>query len=453
MTDFLFRGSLADLDPALYELTELEAERQVRKLILIPSESTAPLAVRESLASPLQNIYAEGYPDEETRFMSESQILDYNVRLPFYRRYSDPRYYKGTEYIDAVEALARRRCAELFATGAVTPDQIYVNVQPLSGAPANNAVYNALINPGDTIMGMNLLHGRSLTHGSSVNRSGKLYNVVHYNINSSTELLDYDSIAALARENYPKIIIAGYSSYPWVPDWERFRAIANSVGALLMADISHIAGMVAAGAVPSPVGYADIITFTTHKTLCGPRGACIISTDALLSRKIDRGVFPGEQGGPHAHAFAAMATAFKLAKTDQFRQLQQQILKNCLALTERLKERGIHISYGGTNTHLANLDCKTIIGPDGTTLTGDLAARIMDIAGIVLNRNTIPGDKTANNLSGLRFGTPWMTQRGLKEPEMRLVADIMADVLQAITPYSIETLHGKTVRAKLISRS
>ena len=204
MTDFLFRGSLADVDPAVFELTQLEAERQYRKLILIPSESTAPAAVRESLGSVFQNLYAEGYPDEDTRWMNEEQILNYTERLSVYRRYADPRYYKGVEYADVVEALARRRCAELFATPTISANQIYVNVQPLSGAPANNAVYTALLNPGDVILGMNLLHGGHLTHGSSVNRSGKLYKVIHYNVNPETEQIDYDAVEKLANENNPK---------------------------------------------------------------------------------------------------------------------------------------------------------------------------------------------------------------------------------------------------------
>ncbi len=449
MTDFLFRGSLEDLDPAVYELTRLETERQFRKLILIPSESTAPQAVREALGSTLQNIYAEGYPDEETRWMNEEEILNYADRLAFYRRYADPRYYKGVEYADIIEALARRRCAEAFATPAYPADRIFVNVQPLSGAPANNAAYSALINPGDTIMGMNLLHGGHLTHGSPVNRSGKVYKVVAYNVDPKTEQLNYEEIEALAKEAQPKVIIAGYTSYSWVPDWQRFRAIADSVGAFLLADISHIAGMVSAGVVPSPVGHAHVISFTTHKTLTGPRAACIITTDAALSRKIDRAVFPGEQGGPHVHVFAALATTFKLAKTEPFKRLQEQIVRNCKALNDRLAERGFHMVYGGTNTHMTNLDCKTIKGPDGTPLSGDMAARILDIAGLVMNRNTIPGDKSAFQASGIRFGTPWMTQRGLTEKDMVTVADIMADVLQAIQPYSVDTRTGTALRAKV----
>ena len=449
MADYLIRGALKDIDPAVFDLIQIETERQFRKLILIPSESTAPLAVREALGSVFQNLYAEGYPDEETRWMSEDEILDYTARLSHYRRYSDPRYYKGVEYADIIESLARRRCAEVFATPRAPADQLFVNVQPLSGAPANNAVYHALLNPGDTILGMNLLHGGHLTHGSSVNRSGKLYNVIHYNVNPQTEQIDYEAVEALALEHKPKIIIAGYSSYPWVPDWSRFRAIADSVGAILLADVSHIAGLIAGGAIPSPVGIAQIVTFTTHKTLMGPRSAVILTHDSSLARKIDRAVFPGEQGGPHMHAIAALATALKIAQTDSFRQLQHQIVKNCQVLTQRLMERGLRIPYGGSNTHLGNVDCKTIVGNDGTPLSGDLAARILDIAGIVLNRNTIPGDKTALNASGIRYGTPWVTQRGLKETEMVEIADIMADVLLATHPYSLETRKGDAIRAKV----
>lgn len=449
MKDYLFRGKLSELDSAVYELTELEAERQVKKLILIPSESQAPLAVREALSSAFQNIYAEGYPDESTRQMTEEEILDYKNRLGEYRRYSDPRYYKGVEYADFIEELARRRCAEAFATGDVAAEDIYVNVQALSGAPANNAVYHALVEPGDTIMGMNLLHGGHLSHGSSVNRSGQYYNAIHYTIDPKTEMIDYDQVEALAREHKPKFIIAGYSSYPWQVDWERFRDIAHSVGAYLFADIAHVAGLVAGGAFPSPIGIADVITFTTHKSLCGPRGACILTTDRLLARKIDRAVFPGEQGGPHVNVFAAMALTFKLAKTEQFSALQHQIVKNCEVFTERLRDNGFRIPYGGTNTHLMNLDCTTIKSEDGSTLSGDMAARILDIAGIVCNRNTIPGDKSALDPSGIRMGTPWLTQRGFKEDEMIELADIISDILKSTHPYTIQGKKRKLRRAKV----
>jgi glycine hydroxymethyltransferase len=449
MSDFIFHGKLADIDPELEKLIQHEAERQTRKLILIPSESSAPQAVRESLGSVFQNLYAEGYPSDEMRTMSEADLLDYPARLTNYRRYADPRYYKGVEYADVVESLARWRCAETFATEKYSADQIFVNVQPLSGAPANNAVYTALIEPGDTILGMNLLHGGHLSHGSSVNRSGKLYKVIHYNVDPQTEQIDYDQVEALAVANNPKVIICGYSSYPWVPDFARFRAIADRVGAYLLADVSHIAGLIAGKAIPSPVGYAHVITFTTHKTICGPRGACILTTDSSLSKKIDKAVFPGEQGGPHVHVFAALATTFKLTQTQQFKDLQKQIIINCDALTKQLKARGLRIPFGGTNTHLANLDCKTIVGADGTPLSGDIAARILDVAGLVVNRNTIPGDKTALFASGIRFGTPWMTQRGLKEKEMVEVANIIADILLSTKPYTVETRQGPVTRAKV----
>ena len=219
-------------------------------------------------------------------------------------------------------------------------------------------------------------------------------------------------------------------------DWARFREIARSVGAYLFADIAHVAGLVVAGVYPSPVGYADVITFTTHKSLCGPRGACILTTDPTLARKIDRAVFPGEQGGPHVHVFAAIATTFKLARTPQFKQLQEQIVKNCVVFTQRLKEHGFRIPYGGTNTHLMNLDCSSVRGPDDVALSGDQAARILDIAGIVVNRNTIPGDKSALDPSGIRMGTPWVTQRGFQEKQMVQLADIISDLLKATTPFA-----------------
>lgn len=449
MSDYLFRGSIADLDRDLKELLDLEAERQVRKLILIPSESTAPLAVREILSSAFQNIYAEGYPPEESRKYREAEIFDYDFQLASYRRNSDPRYYKGVEYADIIEMVARRRCAELFSNERVGVEELFVNVQALSGAPANNAVFHALLNPGDPILGMSLLHGGHLTHGSSVNRSGKFYRAYHYTVDPETEQINYDSIQELAEQVRPKIIIAGYSSYPWAVDWERFATIAHSVGAYLMADIAHVAGLVVGGVYPSPVGYADVITFTTHKSLCGPRGACILTTDPGLAKKIDRAVFPGEQGGPHVNTFAAMALAFKLARTEQFRQLQTQVVKNCVALTERLQELGCRIPYGGTNTHLTNLDCRTFVGADGTSLSGDQAARILDIAGIVVNRNTIPGDSSAAAPSGIRLGTPWVTQRGFKEEQMRRIAELIVEVLKATKPYTYAVRVANLRRAKV----
>jgi len=449
MNDFLFRGSLDDLDPEVHELTQIEAERQYRRLILIPSESTAPIAVREALASAFNNIYAEGYPHPSTLDMPEDEILDYGARLAHYRRYSDSRYYKGVEYADTVEALARRRCAELFAANELKPADLYVNVQPLSGAPANSAVYHALIEPGDTIMGMDLMQGGHLTHGSIANRSGKLYRPISYGVDPETERVDYDAVAALAREHAPQIIIAGYSSYSWAPEWHKFKEIADAVGAYLLADIAHIAGPIAAGVLPSPVGIADVVTFTTHKSLCGPRGGVILTHSKQLSRRLDRAVFPGEQGGPHMNTIAAQAVGFKLAASDQFRQLQEAVLANCLALNRSLEQAGLRIPFGGTNTHLTNVDCSPIIGPDGTTLSGDMAARILDLAGIVVNRNTIPGDKSAARPSGIRLGSVWLTQRGFGEDESEHLGKLIARVLNACRPYQIAGRRRPQQRAKV----
>lgn len=449
MPDYLFRGSLEKLDPDVYQLTQLEAERQYRKLILIASESTAPMAVREALASAFQNIYAEGYPDEDTRWMDDEDILDYPARLGNYRRNSDPRYYKGVEYADTVEALARRRAAQTFAANGYSADKIFVNVQALSGAPANNAVYHALINLGDTVMGLNLLHGGHLSHGSSVNRSGKFFKAVHYTIDQN-EKIDYEAVRALANEHKPKLMIAGYSSYSWVPDWKKFREIADEVGAYFLADISHIGGLVAAGVVPSPIGHAHVVMSTTHKSIDGPRGALLMTTDAVIAKKIDKAVFPGEQGGPHVNVFAALALTFKLTQTKQFKQLQTQTLKNARAMADQFTKRGLRVPFGGTNTHLVNVDCTSIVGEDGTKLSGDQASRILDIIGVVVNRNTIPGDKNSMDPSGIRLGTPWITQRGFDEKKTRQLADIMTDVLLACAPHSVDSVRkGRQHRAKL----
>lgn len=448
-SDFLFRGDLSELDPDVAELIRHETARQARYIILIPSESTVPAAVREALSSAFHNIYAEGYPLDETRTMTEAEILDYNARLPEYRRFADKRYYKGVEYANMLEALARRRAAELFATPQYPADRLFVNVQPLSGAPANNAIYSALLNVGDTVMGMDLIQGGHLTHGSPVNRSGINYKIVSYGVNPETERLDYDQIMALAKEHKPKMIIAGYSSYPFAPDFHKFREIANAVGAYLMADIAHVAGLTIAGEYPNPVGIADVVNFTTHKTLAGPRGAIVITHRADLSTKIDRAVFPGEQGGPHMNTIAAMAVALRLAHSDQFNQLQRQTVHNAARLAQKLTEHGLRVPYGGTDTHLLVIDCKTIVGPDGTTLSGDMAARILDLTGIVLNRQTIPGDSGALRPSGIRIGTPWITQRGFSDAEIDKLAEIIARVLKACVPFSYSGKRRPEARAKI----
>ena len=449
MSDFLLRGSLDELDPGVAGLVHHETARQARYLILIPSESTVPAAVREALASAFHNIYAEGYPLENSRRLSEDEILDYCARLPEYRRQSDQRYYKGTEYANLIEALARRRCAELFATAQHSADELFVNVQPLSGAPANNAVYSALLELGDTVMGMDLIQGGHLTHGSPVNRSGINYNIVSYGIDPATERIDYDGLRALALQHRPKLIIAGYSSYPFAPDFARFRAIADEVGAYLLADIAHVAGLVIADAYPNPVGIADVVSFTTHKTLNGPRGAVILTHRRQLARKLDRAVFPGEQGGPHMNTIAAMAVAMRLAASERFRELQQRTCHNAARLARRLQEHGLRLPHGGTDTHLLLVDCSGIRGADGTALSGDMAARILELAGIVLNRQTIPGDTSPLRPSGIRIGTPWITQRGFGDVEIDRLAEIIATLLVACRPFSLTGRLRPQARAKI----
>ena len=445
MNDFLTRGSIEDLDPKLYELLKIEQERQYRRLILIPSESMTPKAVRRALGSYFHNIYAEGYSFDLTGGLTEEELFDYDKLLTEYRRFSDDRYYKGVEYADILEGIACQRAAQAFAANGKTALDIYVNVQPLSGGPANNAVYHGLVKLGDTVMGMNLLHGGHLSHGSRVNRSGEFYNIVSYSVDPDTEMIDYDDIERLALQHRPKMIIAGVSSYSWQLDWARFREIADKVGAYLLADISHVAGLIVAGEYPSPIGHAHIISSTTHKTLLGPRGAILMSTDLDTIQAIDRAVFPGEQGGPHVNVFGAMALAFKLTQTDQFKALMRQIVINCKVLNDHLEKRGFRIPFGGTNTHLTNIDTKSVKGKDDAWLSGDLAARILDIAGIVTNRNTIPGDVSALNPSGVRLGTPWITQRGFKEEQTKQLADIIADVLFSCEPF----YQGRQVRAKV----
>lgn len=443
-----FTAPLEELDPDLHRLIQLESERQARRIILIPSESAAPLAVREALGSTFQNIYAEGYPNEDTRRMSEDEILDYKTRLAFYRRYSDPRYYKGVEYADTAETLARRRCARAFATNGFSADELYVNVQPLSGSPANNAVFHALLQPGDTVLSMDLRHGGHLSHGSPANRSGKYFNIVPYTVDPDSERINYQTLRDLAIEHKPRMIIGGYSSYPWAVDWREFRKIADLVDAYLLADIAHVAGLVAGEAYPSPVGHAHVITSTTHKSLYGPRGAFIITTDPELSDRIDQAVFPGEQGGPHVNVFAAMCLTFKIAQTEEFSDLQKQVVENCQSLAGHLESRGLRIAYGGTDTHLLVLDCKSVVGPDGAKLSGDQAARILDLVGITVNRNTLPGDETAYDASGIRMGTPWISQLGFKHGETVELADIIADVLHAVVPNELDCMEGNTIRGK-----
>lgn len=445
MNDFLVRGGIADVDSAVADIIQHEHARQLDKLIMIASESYAPAAIREAEGSVFRNIYAEGYPHADMHGMTEDQLLDYDEQLPFYRRNGDRRYYKGVEYCNIVEALAQRRGAEVFCPPHLQPENLYLNVQALSGAVANTAIYEALVQPGDAVLTLDLLHGGHLSHGSPVNITGRRQRVVHYHVDEHTELLDYEEIYDIAQREKPKMIIAGFTSYPWAPDFGKFREIADSVGAYLLADIAHTAGLAAAGLYPNSVGIAHVTSFTTHKTMMGPRGAVIITTDPELAKKIDRAVFPGLQGGSHFGKIAATATMFKIAATPQFKALQRQIAKNAVALSEGFKANGLRVVHDGTNTHMVLLDCKSIAEHDGVPLMGNVSSRILDLFNVVCNRNTIPGDKDAGKPSALRFGTPWVTQRGLNETDMREIADVIALVLKTAKPHTIPSASGKTV--------
>ena len=439
---------LQKLDPTIHQMTRHEAERQQRKLILIASESMCPPAIREALSSEFTNIYAEGYPSPRTLREPPALLGSFQHQLTHYRRYSNRRYYKGCEYVDLIESTLRRRTAEVFGNDRVKPEEIFVNGQPLSGAAANNAVYNAFVRPGDTVMGPALSHGGHLTHGSPVNRSGMHHHIVSYELTHAGQL-DYNAIEKLALEARPKLIIGGFSAFPWDVDWAAMRRIADKVGAILLADISHLAGMVAAGLLNNPVGFAHVVSFTTHKTFCGPRGAMLLSSDPAVAAKVDSGVFPNEQGGPHIHQMAAKAVAMNVAKTEEFKALQRLVLDNAAALAEGFKEQGIDLAYGGTNTHLCLIDLRRLKTENGQPLTGETASRILDQCGIVCNKNTIAGDTNAIHPSALRFGTTWASQRGLKPEHMKRLAALMAQVLRQIHPFSYIGLKSEWGRGKI----
>lgn len=398
---------LSVVDPEIASAIHAELERQRNTLILIASENFASRAVMEAQACVMTNKYAEGYPGR--------------------------RYYRGTACVDVAENLARERCKKLFGAE-------HVNVQPHSGTQANMAAYFAVLNPGDTIMGMNLSHGGHLSHGSPINFSGKMYRIVPYSVSEKTEMLDYGEMLNLAKQAKPKLIVVGASSYPRIIDFKAVREIADEVGALVMADIAHIAGLVAAGAHPSPVPYADIVTTTTHKTLRGPRGALILCKEEL-GPAIDKSVFPGTQGGPFMQAIAAKAVAFKEALTQEFRDYQFQIVKNAKVLADRLMENDFDLVSGGTDNHLMLVK----LMKEG--LTGKEADETLERAGITLNRNMIPFD-TAKPLvtSGIRIGTPAITTRGMLEPQMVQVADMITEVLRNIK--SEETVSSVRSRVK-----
>lgn len=444
----LFPGDLATMDPDVARIIAREDERQARKLIFIASESLCPKAVREATATSLAHLYAEGYPAPRMRELPQT-LLDEDFQLTHYRRYSDRRYYKGCEYADFIEGLAQRRLVELFANERAGADRIFANVQPLSGAAANNAVYEAFLRPGDVVLGMNLSHGGHLTHGSPANRSGRNYKAVHYGVDPATGRIDMDQVAEIARRERPKMIIAGFSAYPWTIDWEGFRRAADEVGAILLADIAHTAGLVAAKVFPSPVGIADVVSFTTHKTLCGPRGAAILTTEEDKARKIDRAVFPGEQGGPHVNQIAGKAVAFKIAATPEYRALMTRVLANAKSMAESFRKRGHEIAYGGTESHLFLLGLKTFAGKNGEPLTGEIASRILDLAHVTCNKNTVVGDTNAAHPSALRFGTTWVTQRGLGPKELDAVAGEIDRVLRSARPFRYGDGRSAQPRAKV----
>ena len=378
-------------DPQIAEAIELELNRQRTHIELIASENFVSPAVMAAMGTCLTNKYAEGYPGK--------------------------RYYGGCEFVDIAEELARQRACRLFGAD-------HANVQPHSGAQANTAVYFAMLKPGDTVMGMSLSNGGHLTHGSPVNLSGSYFNFVPYGVSAETEMIDYDDVERLALENRPKMIVAGASAYPRVIDFKRLREIADKVGALLMVDMAHIAGLVAAGEHPSPVPYADFVTTTTHKTLRGPRGGMILCREQY-AKAIDKAIFPGTQGGPLEHVIAAKAVSFAEALTDEFRAYQHQIILNAKAMENAFREEGVRMVSGGTDNHLLLLDFT------GTEMTGKQMENLLEDANITVNKNTVPNETRSPFVtSGIRVGTPAATTRGLKEPEMKKVAGWIARVLR-----------------------
>ena len=380
------------VDTEIQEAINKELSRQRDKLEMIASENIVSKAVMQAQGSVLTNKYAEGYPGK--------------------------RYYGGCEYVDVVEQLAIDRAKKLFGAE-------YANVQPHSGAQANTAVYFALLQPGDTILGMNLTDGGHLTHGSPVNISGKYFKIIPYGVDKETERIDYDELERLAKEHQPKLIVGGASAYSRVIDFERMAQIAKSVGVYFMVDMAHIAGLVAAGLHPSPVPYADVVTTTTHKTLRGPRGGLILCRDAEFGKQFNKAIFPGIQGGPLMHVVAAKAVAFKEALSDEFKVYQQQVLDNAKALADKLVKKGFRIVSGGTDNHLMLVDLRS------KNITGKEAQFLLDEIGITANRNTIPFEPLSPFVtSGIRLGTPALTTRGLKEEDIREVADIIADVIE-----------------------
>lgn len=382
--------TIKEADVELYDALEAELTRQQGNIELIASENIVSPAVLAAAGTHLTNKYAEGYPSK--------------------------RYYGGCQYVDIAEKLAIDRAKALFGAE-------HANIQPHCGASANLAVFFALLQPGDTVLSMSLAHGGHLSHGSPVNISGKYFNIVPYFVDEKTSLIDYDEVERLAKECKPKLILAGASAYPRIIDFKRFREIADEVGAYLMVDMAHIAGLVAAGCHPSPVPYAHVVTTTTHKTLRGPRGGLILCKEEL-GKQIDKAIFPGTQGGPLMHIIAAKAVAFKEAMSDEFKQYQQQIVKNAKKLANELIERGISLVSGGTDNHLMLIDLTS------KGKTGKEIEALLDMAHITANKNAIPFDKqTPFITSGIRVGTPAVTSRGMKEDDMVVIAECIADII------------------------
>lgn len=381
---------IKDYDPEIYDAMKKELNRQENNLELIASENLVSKQVMEVMGNHLTNKYAEGYPGK--------------------------RYYGGCEFVDIVESIAKERIEKLFGAE-------YSNVQPHSGVQANMAVYFAFLEPGDTVLGMSLAHGGHLSHGSPVSMSGSYYNFISYGINEETELLDYEELERLARENKPKMIVAGASAYPREIDFERISKVAKEVGALFMVDMAHIAGLVAAGVHPSPVPHADIVTTTTHKTLKGPRGGAILCRKEL-GKAIDKAIFPGSQGGPLMHIIAAKAVALKEALSPEFTVYQKQVAANAQALASTLMGNGFKLLSSGTDNHLMLLDLRNV------GLTGKYAEKVLDEVHITVNKNAIPFDPESPFVtSGIRLGTPVLTARGMKEEQMKIVGEAIHDCL------------------------
>ena len=394
----MLNKDIFQLDPEIAEVILKETQRQNDNLELIASENFVPNGILEAAGSVLTNKYAEGYPKK--------------------------RYYGGCENVDISEKLATTRAKELFGAE-------YANVQPHSGTQANMGVYMTVLEPGDTMFGMDLSHGGHLSHGHPLNFTGKLYNIVFYGVNKETETIDYDVLESLAKEHHPKLIVAGASAYSRFIDFERFKSIADSVGAILMVDMAHIAGLVAAGVHPSPVPYADFVTSTTHKTLRGPRGGMILSKKSHL-KELRKNVFPGIQGGPLEHVIAAKAICFKVAMGDDFKEYQKQVVKNASTLSAELINHELRIVSGGTDNHLMLVDVTPL------NITGKDAETALDLAGITVNKNTIPFDQNPPMVSsGIRLGTPSLTTRGMKENEMKTVAELIVEALKNIKDESV----------------